>query len=95
MISENYNMDIENHKKGSRIAGDSTSIFKRDFGENDDKINEELSNDQEDDPENDTLVIDQGLRHSTKFYKDSVNLKLNRNTFVMEPELYRYNVNTV
>ena len=47
MISENCNMDIETHKTGSRIAGDSTSIFKREFGENDNKINEEQSNDQE------------------------------------------------
>ena len=51
IISENYNVDMETHM-GSRIAGDSISIFEREFGENEDEINEE-----ELDPENDTMVI--------------------------------------
>ena len=50
-------MDIETHKMGSRIAGDIISIFKREFGENEDKVGEDQPDDQEDDPENDTMVI--------------------------------------
>ena len=55
IISENYNVDLEMHT-GSTIAGDSISIFEREFGENEDKINEEEL-DEEGDHENDTMII--------------------------------------
>ena len=41
---------------GSTITGDSISLFKREFGENEDKINEEEL-DEEGDHENDTIII--------------------------------------
>ena len=47
-------MDLET-QTGSTIAGDSISIFEREFGKHDDKINEQELN--EGDHENDTMTI--------------------------------------
>ena len=55
IISKNYNVGLETHT-GSTIAGESISIFEREFGENEDKISgEEL--DEEGDNENDKMII--------------------------------------
>ena len=48
-------MDLETHT-GWTIAGDSISIFEREFGENEDKINEEEL-DEEGDHENDKMIM--------------------------------------
>ena len=55
IISENYNVDLETHT-GSTIPVDSISIFEREFGENENKINEEEL-DEEGDHEHDTMII--------------------------------------